>query len=423
MFAQPNAALLRCCVLVCGLGLALPVQAETPPLLAAALPLGAPMAGFADVAEKLLPSVVNISTSQKVDAANPAGDMMDMLEGMPAFPPGSPFEDFFNEFRNQQQQQPRRGGRQPPAQQKVTSLGSGFIIDASGFVVTNNHVIQDADEINVILQDNTTLKAELVGYDAKTDLAVLRVKPDKPLPAISWGDSDKMRVGDWVLAIGNPYGLGGTVTAGIISARARDIQSGPYDDFLQTDAAINRGNSGGPMFNTQGEVIGVNTAIYSPSGGSVGIGFAIPSAMVKSIVTQLKVTGHTRRGWLGVRIQSVSPEIAESLGLGKVRGAMVSSVNPGGPADKAGIKNGDIVLSFDAKEIPDMRRLPRIVAETDVGKTAPMVVWRGGKEVTLQVKLGELESHEKDEAKLGKAGAVEKPARPLAAKIRCRSWA
>lgn len=383
--------------LACGLSLLTPIlpsHAESPPPLAAALPPGAPVAGFADVAEKLLPQVVNISTTQKMDANAAVDGLEDMLQGMPPLPPGSPFEQFFKEFKNQRQ---KRGQEQPEQQEKVTSLGSGFIIDASGFIVTNNHVIQDADEISVILQDNTTLKAELVGHDKKTDLAVLRVKPEKPLPAIKWGDSDKMRVGDWVLAIGNPYGLGGTVTAGIISARARDIQSGPYDDFLQTDAAINRGNSGGPMFNTQGEVIGINTAIFSPSGGSVGIGFSIPSNMAQTIVAQLKTNGHTKRGWLGVKIQTVSPEIAESLGLGKPRGALISNTTPGGPAEKAGIKGGDVVLNFDGKDVSEMRRLPRIVAETDVGKTAPITVWRDGKEVTLKVKLGELESHEKAE--------------------------
>lgn len=358
----------------------------------------APSAGFADLAEKLLPSVVNISTVQKAGAQT--AELEDMMEGLPQLPPGSPFEEFFKEFKNQQQ---RRNQAQPEDNsQKVTSVGSGFIIDASGYVVTNNHVIQDADEITVTLQDNTTLKAELIGYDKKTDLAVLKVKPEKPLSAAKWGDSDKARVGDWVVAIGNPYAFGGTVTAGILSARARDIQSGPYDDYLQTDAAINRGNSGGPMFNLAGEVIGVNTAIISPTGGSVGIGFAIPSSLAKNVVEQLKSTGHTKRGWLGVRIQGVTQEIADSLGLGKPRGAMVSSANQGGPADKAGIKNGDIVLTFDGKEVTEMRRLPRIVAETAVDKTVPVTVWRDGKEITLSVKLGELESHEKAEEKTEK---------------------
>lgn len=385
---------LRVFSLACGLSLATPLfpaHAEV-----------APSAGFADLAEKLLPQVVNISTVQK---AGTGGEMEDMLEGMPQLPPGSPFEEFFKQFKNQQQQ---RQNQQQDESQKVTSVGSGFIIDPTGYIVTNNHVIQDAEEITVTLQDNSSLKAELVGVDKKTDLAVLKVKPEKPLVAAKWGDSDKMRVGDWVLAIGNPYAFGGTVTAGIVSARARDIQSGPYDDYIQSDAAINRGNSGGPMFNTAGEVIGINTAIISPTGGSIGIGFAIPSAMAKNVVEQLKSSGHTRRGWLGVRVQGVTPEIAESIGLGKPRGAMVSSANTGGPADKGGVKNGDVILTFDGKDVTEMRRLPRIVAETAVGKTAPVTVWRDGKEVTLNVKLGELESHEKDEEKTDKV--AEKPA-------------
>ncbi|MBP7252101.1 MAG: DegQ family serine endoprotease [Alphaproteobacteria bacterium] len=358
----------------------------------------APAAGFADLAEKLLPSVVNISTVQKAGAQT--AEFEDLMEGLPQLPPGSPFEEFFKEFKNQQQQ--RRAPSTEDNSQKVTSVGSGFIIDAAGYVVTNNHVIQDSDEITVTLHDNTTLKAELIGYDKKTDLAVLKVKPEKPLSAAKWGDSDKARVGDWVVAIGNPYAFGGTVTAGILSARARDIQSGPYDDYLQTDAAINRGNSGGPMFNLAGEVIGVNTAIISPTGGSVGIGFAIPASLAKNVVDQLKSTGHTQRGWFGVRIQGVTQEIADSLGMGKPRGAMISSANADGPADKAGIKNGDVVLTFDGKEVTEMRRLPRVVAETAVGKTVPVTVWRDGKEITLNVKLGELESHEKAEEKTEK---------------------
>lgn len=364
-------------------------------LLALALPASAesflPKSGFADVVEKLLPAVVNISTTQKIEASV---DMEDMFQNLP-FPPGSQFEELFREFKERRKKDPQ----QDSPSHKATSLGSGFIIDAAGLVVTNGHVIQDADEINVILQDNTNLKAELVGVDKKTDLAVLRVKPTKPLVAVAWGDSEKTRVGDVVLAIGNPYGLGGTVTAGIISARARDINSGPYDDYLQTDAAINRGNSGGPMFNVEGQVIGVNTAIYSPSGGSVGIGFAIPSGMAKEVVEQLKTTGHTRRGWLGVRIQVVTPEIAESLGLGKERGALVNSSTLAGPADKAGVKPRDVILTFDGKDVTEMKKLPRIVAETPIDKSVPMTVWRGGKEITLQVKVGELEIHEDEEEK------------------------
>lgn len=261
---------------------------------------GAPES-FSALAKKLLPMVVNISTTQTVEGRGALD--------MPQLPPGSPFEDFFKDFfeRNGQQQRPR----------KATSLGSGFIVDAKGFVVTNNHVIDGADEISVILHDDTRLKAELVGRDQKTDLAVLKVKYDGELPAAELGNSDASEVGDWVVAIGNPFGLGGTVTAGIISARGRDINSGPYDDYLQTDASINRGNSGGPMFNMDGEVIGINTAIFSPTGGSVGIGFAIPTSTAAPVIRQLIKNGEVRRGWLGVHIQSVTPEIAESLGLGK----------------------------------------------------------------------------------------------------------
>jgi serine protease Do len=330
---------------------------------------------FADLAEKLLPSVVNISTTQSVEAGKGPE--------MPQLPPGSPFEDFFKEFfdKNGQKQRSRRS----------TSLGSGFIISEDGYVVTNNHVIQGADEITVILSDDTRLKAVLIGRDPKTDLAVLKVKSDVPLKAVKFGDSDKSRVGDWIVAIGNPFGLGGTVTSGIISARGRDINSGPYDDFLQTDASINRGNSGGPMFNIDGEVIGVNTAIYSPSGGSVGIGFAIPSTTVAPIIRQLQINGQVKRGWLGVHIQQVTDEIAESLGLKKSEGALVASVIEDGPAAKSKIKAGDVILEFNGKLVREMRMLPKIVADTEVEKAVDVIVWRGSKRVTLKVKVGELE--------------------------------
>lgn len=346
--------------------------------------------GFADLAEKLLPAVVNISTTQTVSVRS------DMPEFEFNFPEGSPFDEFFKEFKE-------RHGKiapgQEPRKRKATSLGSGFIFDPAGYIVTNNHVIQDADEITVILQDDTNLTATVVGRDKKTDLAVLKVESKKPLPSLGFGDSDKVRVGDWILAIGNPYGLGGTVTTGIISARARDINSGPYDDYLQTDAPINRGNSGGPMFNMEGEVIGINTAIFSPSGGSIGIGFAIPSSMAKNVIEQLKTTGHTKRGWLGVRIQVVTPDIAESLGIGKPRGALVSGVTPDGPAAKAKIEPGDVIISFDGKDIPEMHKLPRVVAETDIDKSVPVTVIRKGKEVALSVKVGELKSDEDQEEK------------------------
>jgi serine protease Do len=361
-------------------------------LLAVALLLGATPAfakagpdGFSELAAKLLPAVVNISTTQtlKADRQRPE---------VPQFPPGSPFEEFFKDFLDKNL--PR--GQRPEAQpRRATSLGSGFIIDASGLIATNNHVIADADEVTVILHDDTSLKAEIVGKDTKTDLALLRVKTDKPLTAVQFGDSDVMKVGDWVLAIGNPFGLGGTVTAGIVSARARDIQQGPYDDFIQTDASINRGNSGGPMFNMNGEVVGINTAIYSPSGGSIGIGFAIPSALAKPVMAQLKEYGKTRRGWLGVRIQGVSDEIAESLGLDKARGALVASVSDKGPAQVAGIQPGDIVIKFDGKDVTDMKRLPRIVAETPIDKPVKVTVWRKRQEQTVDVKVGELDETDK----------------------------
>jgi len=359
---------------------------------------------FADLAERLLPAVVNISTTQTMPERGAKGPEM------PQFPPGSPFEDFFKEFFDR---------NRPPggAPRKATSLGSGFVIDPEGYVVTNNHVIADADEINVILHDNTSLKAEIVGRDSKTDMALLRIKPPKPLTAVKFGNSDETRVGDWVLAIGNPFGLGGTVTAGILSARARDINSGPYDDYLQTDASINRGNSGGPMFNMKGEVIGINTAIFSPSGGSVGIGFAVPSSLAKPVIDDLRKFGRTRRGWLGVHIQSVTDEIAENLGIKdkEQRGALVASVTPGGPAEKAGLKAGDVIIRFDGKKVTEMRRLPRIVAETAVGREAEVVVLREGRTVSSKVMVGELEEAEQAEAKAqagkpGKGGAQSKVA-------------
>ena len=343
--------------------------------------------GFADLAAKLLPSVVNISTTQVLKSERGHERVGPEI---PQFPPGSPFEEFFRDFF----EHGMPGNGRPEAQpRRATSLGSGFIIDPAGYVVTNNHVIADADEITVILHDDTNLKAELVGRDTKTDIALLRIKTDKPLTAATWGDSDVSRVGDWVLAIGNPFGLGGSVTAGILSARQRDINSGPYDDFLQTDASINRGNSGGPMFNMDGQVIGINTAIYSPSGGSIGIGFAIPSSLAKEVVAELENEADhiVHRGWLGVRIQAVTDEIAESLGLDKARGALVASVSDNGPAQAAGIQAGDVVLSFDGRPVPDMRRLPRLVAETPVDKTVPVTIWRKRQENTVQVKVGRLE--------------------------------
>jgi serine protease Do len=343
-------------------------------------------ASVADLAEGLLGAVVNISTSQTVKGTEGPGAVP-----MPQLPEGSPFQDFFDEFFKD------RGGERGGGSQKVQSLGSGFVIDAEqGFVVTNNHVIADADDIEVNFSDGVTLKAELVGTDTKTDIAVLKVDPKgHKLTAVKFGDSNNMRIGDWVMAIGNPFGLGGTVTVGIISARNRDINSGPYDDFIQTDAAINRGNSGGPLFNMNGEVIGINTAIISPSGGSIGIGFSIPSQLAVGVVDQLREFGETRRGWLGVRIQPVTDDIAESLGMKSAKGALIAGVIKGGPVDNGTIQPGDVVKSFDGKEIDEMRDLPRIVAESPVGKAVDVVIVRKGVEQTVKVTLGRLEDGEK----------------------------
>jgi len=351
----------------------------------------------ADVAEQVIDAVVNISTSQKLDAR---------LGGLPELPPGSPMEEFFEEFfKNRRGQGPSDSDHGP---RRVNSLGSGFIIDASGLVVTNNHVIADADEISVILNDGTKLGAELVGKDSKSDLALLRVHPDKPLKAVKFGDSDKLRLGEWVIAIGNPFSLGGTVTAGIVSARNRDINSGPYDNYIQTDAAINRGNSGGPLFNLDGEVVGVNTAIISPSGGSIGIGFAVPSNSALAVINQLRQYGETRRGWLGVRIQQVTDDIADSLNIKPARGALVAGIDDRGPAKPGGIEPGDVIVKFDGHDIKEMRDLPRIVADTPVGKRVEVVVIRKGKEETHQVEIGRLEDGEKLAAAMAdaKKGAV-----------------
>lgn len=354
----------------------------------------APPESFADLAERLLPAVVNIATTQTVDTSR--------VPDMPQFPPGSPFEEFFKDFLERNQ------GQRPQRPRRAQSLGSGFIIDPDGIVVTNNHVIADADEIKVRLQDDTEYSAKLIGRDPKTDIAVLEIDPGgRELPFVPFGESDKLRVGDWVVAIGNPFGLGGTVTAGIVSARGRDIGQGPYDDFIQTDASINRGNSGGPLFNLDGQVVGINTAIFSQTGGSVGIGFAIASDLAVGVVDQLREFGRTRRGWLGVRIQQVSDEIAESLGLDAARGALVADVTDEGPAEAAGIKPGDVIVEFNGQSVDEMRQLPRIVAETRVGEDVPVSVWRDGQLVTFSATLGELEQAE--EAQLITTSATEGP--------------
>jgi len=332
---------------------------------------------FSDLASKLSPSVVSISITMSNDPSP---------HGIPQFPPGSPFEDFFNEFFERRGVPPRERQQQPQQ-----AMGSGFIIDSSGLIVTNNHVIDKAISINVILSDNRSFKADLIGKDKKTDLALIKIDVDEELPTVIWGNSNEAKVGNWVLAIGNPFGLVNTVTAGIISARARDISAGPFDDFIQTDAAINRGNSGGPLFNLDGEVIGVNTAIFSPSGGSVGIGFAVPSDLAKGVIFQLQKYGKTRRGWLGVRIQTITEDIAESLELADTKGALVAGVMPDGPAKLSGMKSGDVILYFDGKEVEDMKSLPRIVAETEIDKPVNVKVWRNGRMMNLQVIVGEMQ--------------------------------
>jgi serine protease Do len=328
---------------------------------------------FADLATRLLPTVVNISTSETLKAVPESA--------LPELPPGSPFQDLFKDFQGKDKSRPHH----------VAALGSGFVIDPSGLVVTDNHVIDGADQISVTLNDGTMLPATLVAHDDKTDLALLRVHPKAPLPAAHFGDSDRAHVGDWVIAIGNPFGLGNSVTAGIVSARNRDIASGPYDEFIQTDAPINRGNSGGPLFDMEGNVVGVATAIFSPSGGSVGVGFAIPSNLVQEVISQLREYGQTRRGWIGVRIQEVTGEIAESLGLSSQQGALVAEVTPNSPAAKAGIENGDLITGFDGKPVTDSRVLPRIVAETPIGRTVSVDVLRKGQKQNLHIIVAMLE--------------------------------
>ena len=349
-----------------------PAACAAPAPAQAVVPVRGAPASFADLSARLLPMVVNIATTQtlKPDANAP---------GLPNIPPGSPLSDLFKDFLGPGRNMPRH----------VTSLGSGFIIDPAGYIVTNNHVIVEddrvADQISVTLNDGTTLPAKLIGRDEKTDLALLKVTSKKPLPAAKFGDSDHARIGDWVIAIGNPFGLGSTVTAGIVSARNRDIEAGPYDDFIQTDAPINKGNSGGPLFDMDGNVVGVNSEIYSPSGGSVGIAFSIPSNLVRQVTAQLRQFGQARRGWIGVRIQQVTDDLAEALGLPGTAGALIADVSPDGPAARGGIQNGDFITAFDGKPVSDSRALSRAVADTPINKSVAVDLVRKGKHMTVRI--------------------------------------
>jgi serine protease Do len=376
--------------------LAFGALALATPVAAATLTRPAPDS-FADLASQLLPTVVNISTTQTVKS-----DAQDAE--IPDLPPDSPLQQLFKDYLKKNKNLPHH----------VTSLGSGFVIDPAGLIVTNEHVIDGAEQITVTLNDGTSLPAKLVGRDERTDLALLRVKPAKPLAAAHFGNSDHVRVGDWVIAIGNPFGLGSTVTAGIVSARNRDIAAGPYDDFIQTDAPINRGNSGGPLFDMSGNVVGINSVIYSPNGGSVGIGFSIPSNMARDVIAQLRQYGITKRGWLGVRVQQVTDDVAQGLGLPSTTGALVADVTPGGPAAKAGMQVGDLITGFDGKPIPDSRALPRVVADTPVGKAVVVDFLRAGKKQSVHLTIAKLDDSEDRAAPAKHVPAPAKPGSALA---------
>jgi serine protease Do len=373
----PGRRLRRAAIALSVATMAIGAPASLAPAFAQARPTN-----LADLVDSVAEAVVNISATQTVEDKGE--------EAMPDLPKGTPFDDMFEQFFKN-----HGFNNGAPHPHRTASLGSGFVIDPSGIVITNNHVIGDANDIVVIFTDGRKLKAKIIGKDPKVDVAVLKVDSDKPLKTVKFGDSDKMRVGDGVMAVGNPFGLGETVTAGIISARNRNIDSGPYDDFLQTDASINKGNSGGPLFNLQGEVIGINTAILSPSGGSIGIGFATPSASVMPVIDQLEKYHETRRGWLGVRIQPVDDAIADGLGIGAARGALVAGIDEHGPAKPAGLMAGDVIIKFDGKDVKESRDLPRMVAALPVGKEVEVVVIRKGQEITKTVTLGRLEDGEK----------------------------
>jgi serine protease Do len=372
----------------------------------AAFAKGAP-ADVADLAATVTPAVVNISVARKVDR-------VEMMSGAPnmRFPEGSPFEEFFKRFFRDGNPGFGAPQRRAPETGRATAVGSGFIIDAKGYVVTNNHVVDGADTIKVTLTEEESYPATIVGRDEKTDLALLKVEAGKPLPYVAFGDSDNVRSGDWIMAVGNPFGLGGSVTAGIVSARGRDLAGSSLVDFLQIDAAINSGNSGGPSFDADGKVIGINTAIYSPNGGNVGIGFAIPSNLARQVVADLRNDGKVSRGWLGVQIQPVTDELAEAFGLKDAKGALVSSIVPGAPAASSGVKEGDVILEWDGKPVEKFKDLPRLVASSPVGEAVKMTVWRDRTRTSLSVKVGALPSAETmaaEESRGGSDGATEVP--------------
>ncbi len=383
--------------------LALTTALTAPALIVPMLTAPAAIAGepvphdFADLAAKVTPAVVNVSVTMKTDAAdNDETQMSDRSQQ-------SQMEEFMRQFAERFGQQ---GGRQQRPHPKAQAVGTGFIIDSSGLIVTNFHVAGKADTITVTLSDGRKLPAKLLGGDEKTDLAVLKVSSDKPLPSVKFGDANKVRVGQAVMAVGNPFGLGGTVTTGIVSARGRDIQSGPFDDYIQTDAAINRGNSGGPLFDMDGNVIGINTAIYSPTGGSIGLGFAIPASLAEPVVAQLKDHGRVERGLLGVQIQPVSDEIASSLSLGSSAGALVAQVEPNSAAQKAGVQSGDVIKTVDGKEIATIRDLTRTIAGITPGNTVKLGLVRDGKDMTVSAKLGDYaKGHQAGEGRRRAEGA------------------
>ena len=363
----------------------------------ATTPLMAPVS-FSSIAEKVTPAVVNIATTIKSSPAMSGIEMQGMQGGMQG---NTPFDEFFRRFFGPGQPMPGQ-----PGQPEMHALGSGFVISADGYVVTNNHVVENATEISVITNDGTHHPAKLIGTDPKTDLALLKIDSDGHMPYVEFGNSDAAKVGDWVMAVGNPFGLGGTITAGIISARGRDLQSGPYDDFIQIDAPINKGNSGGPTFNLSGQVIGINTAIYSPNGGSVGIGFAIPSNLAKTIVAELRTDGKVSRGWLGVQIQQVTPDIAEGLGMKDPAGALVVAITPDSPAEAAGLKPGDVIVRFDKQAIDSLHDLPRLVAGEKNGTHVRLIVLRDGSEKMLPVTIGKMPGEAKvAAADTGEAGS------------------